>query len=210
MPVYHVTDFDVSAVQIDLSANAFNADTIFADYWVHIENIDFNIDQAEIGDDEFLTDLFKGCVSSGDIDNAAVFRSATRTNIFDTGNLNALPNIYFRDLGVININNDEKFDSNIYNNIGDLTADNLDTTSFNGKVNAILESRQTVTGIRERMIASINTTNEPELGITDPVPGGSQFGFLIVRNLNLAGTSQDQTIHIGVVLEQINGGSGGS
>ena len=209
MPVYHVTDFDVSAVQIDLSANAFNADTIFADYWVHIENIDFNIDQEEIGGDEFLSDLFKGCVSNGDIDDAAVFRSATRTNIFDTLNLIALPNIHFRDLGVININNDEKFNSNIYN-IGDLIADNLDTTSFNGKVNAILESRQTVTGIRERMISSINTTNEPQLGITDPVPGGSQFGFLIVRNLNLAGTSQDQTIQIGVVLEQINGGSGGS
>lgn len=202
MPVYHVSEFDVSAVQIDLSANAFNADTIFADYWVHIQNIDFNIDQAEIGDDEFLTDLFKGCISNSDIDNAAVFRSATRTNIFDTENLIALPNIYFRDLGVININNDEKFDSNIYNNIGDLTADNLVTSSFNGKVNAILESRQTVTGIRERMIASINTTNESDLGITDPVPGGSQFGFLIVRNLNLAGTSQDQTIHIGCIFTQ--------
>ena len=209
MPVYHVSEFDVSAVQIDLSANAFNADTIFADYWVHIDNIDFNIDQAQIGDDGFLTDLFKECVSNSDIDTAAVFRSATRTNIFDTGNLNALPNISFKDLGVININNDEKFDSNIYN-IGGLAENNLDTTSFNGKVNAILESRQIVTGIRERMIASINTTNEPQLSITDPVPGGSQFGFLIVRNLNLAGTSQDQTIHIGVVLEQTNGGSGGS
>ena len=36
------------------------------------------------------------------------------------------------------------------------------------------------------------------------MPAGSQFGFLVVRNLNLAGTSQDLATHIGVVLEQDN------
>ena len=41
MPVYHVDAFDVSAVQIDLSANFFNADTISADYWVDV-SVNFN------------------------------------------------------------------------------------------------------------------------------------------------------------------------
>ena len=54
------------------------------------------------------------------------------------------------------------------------------------------------------MMASINVGSNPDvdLAISQAVPAGSQFGILVVRNLNLAGTSQDQTIHIGVVLEQ--------
>lgn len=42
MPVYHISNFDVSAVQIDLSANIFTADTtLTADYWVWLR-VTFN------------------------------------------------------------------------------------------------------------------------------------------------------------------------
>ena len=43
LSVYHITNFDVSAVQLQLTANVFNVNTIEADYWVGIE-LDLNYD----------------------------------------------------------------------------------------------------------------------------------------------------------------------
>jgi hypothetical protein len=66
----------------------------------------------------------------------------------------------------------------------------------------VLSNKTSITGLRERMLASINAQTNTDYSTNDPVPINTQFGFLVVRNLNLAGTNQDQTIHIGVVLKQ--------
>ena len=207
MPVYHVSNFDVSAVQIDLSANIFTADTsITADYWVWLR-VTFNDSNTNsIQSDASLNYLFKNIMLTpfSTLNVSAVWstrliggRSTTFATAFAGSALSSL--IKFKDLGIIDKNTDTLFSGSIYN-IGDLTANNASTypESFIGKVHNVLSNKDFITGLRERMMASINSN----LSINQNVPVGSQFGFQIVRILNLAGTSQDQTAIIGVVLEQ--------
>jgi hypothetical protein len=202
MPVYHISNFDVSAVQIDLSSNIFVADSanLSADYWVE-QGVNFNVGSAIAGDVSLNT-IFKNILSMTNINGNPVYRNAlgTRSATFSTNT--TLTDVLFRDLGVLNKNGHTLFDSAIYSNITDLRANNLLSTSFTGKVHAVLSNKTSVTGLRERMLASINAATSSDLGTNSPVPINSQFGFLVVRNLNFAGTSQDQTIHIGVVLKQ--------
>ena len=206
MPVYHVLEFDVSAIQIDLSANFYAENTIAADYWVK-KVVDFNSGGA-IKDDTALNAQFKGIFSGQSTDyvgTTAVFRNlgGTRTSDYSTANT-AVTDVQFKDLGVIKKTTHTLYTNTLYSNVDALKESNNDPTSFNGKARAVLIAKSSVTGLREKMMASINVGSNPDVdySITQPVPAGSQFGFLVVRNLNLAGTSQDETIHIGVVLEQ--------
>jgi len=202
MPVYHISNFDVSAVQIDLSSNIFIADSaeLSADYWVE-KGVNFNVGGV-IQEDISLNSIFKNILSMTDINGSPVYRNALGTRSATFSNNTQLSNVLFRDLGVLNKNSHTLFDSAIYSNITNLTANNLLSTSFTGKVHAVLSNKTSITSLRERMIASINSGTGSDLGTNSPVPINSQFGFLVVRNLNLAGTSQDQTIHVGVVLKQ--------
>jgi hypothetical protein len=202
MPVYHISNFDVSAVQIDLSSNIFIADSaaLSADYWVE-KGVNFNVGGAIQGDIS-LNSIFKNILSMTDINGSPVYRNSlgTRSATFSTHT--QLTDVQFKDLGVLNKNSHTLFNSAIYSNITNLTANNLLSTSFTGKVHAVLSNKTSITGLRERMLASINAQTNSDLGTNSPVPINSQFGFLVVRNLNFPGTNQDQTIHIGVVLKQ--------
>jgi hypothetical protein len=211
MPVYHISNFDVSAVQIDLSANIFTADTtLTADYWVWLR-VTFNDSNTNsIQSDASLNYLIKNIMSTSTLNVSSVYSTRLiggRSTTFDTAFAGSAltSTIKFKDLGIIDKNTDTLFNGSIYN-IGDLTANNASTypESFIGKVHNVLSNKTSVTGLRERMMASINVGSNPDvdLGINQNVPVGSQFGFQIVRILNLAGTSQDQTAIIGVVLEQ--------
>ena len=202
MPVYHISNFDVSAVQIDLSSNIFVADSadLSADYWVE-QGVNFNVGSAIAGDVSLNT-IFKNILSMTNINGNPVYRNALGTRSATFSNNTQLSNVLFRDLGVLNKNSHTLFDSAIYLNITNLTANNLLSTSFTGKVHAVLSNKTSITGLRERMLASINAQTNTDYSTNDPVPINTQFGFLVVRNLNLAGTNQDQTIHIGVVLKQ--------
>jgi hypothetical protein len=212
MPVYHVSNFDVSAVQIDLSANIFQADTISADYWVK-KLVDFNSGGAIIANNATLNNLFTNIAhtSFGDLGNAQVFRNSggTRSNNYDNATT-SVTGVKFKDLGIIKGlggGDDSLFTSDIYTNISALTTNQIaDETSFVGKVNARLQTigATDITGLAEKMMATINVGSDPDLdlGTNQAVPAGSKFGFLVVRNLNLAGASQDRQTFIGVVLEQ--------
>ena len=211
MPVYHISNFDVSAVQIDLSANIFTADTtLTADYWVWLR-VTFNDSNTNsIQSDASLNYLIKNIMSTSTLNVSSVYstrliggRSTTFATAFAGSPLTYT--IKFKDLGIIDKNTDTLLNGSIYI-IGDLSANSASTypQSFIGKVHNVLSNITSVTGLRERMMASINVGSNPDvdLGTNQNVPVGSQFGFQIVRNLNLAGTSQDQTAIIGVVLEQ--------
>jgi len=213
MPVYHVSNFDVSAVQIDLSSNFFADNTLLAHYWVGIE-VDFNSNGA-IKDDTALNALFKNVfdVSAAiNVVNSPVYYNEGSGGEMDSFNENSFDeftvgnNVLFKDLGVIY--NDENnqgilYSSAIYTNVTALRAANNANTSFNGKVKAKFDPIPTITGLREKMLASINDSTNSDLGTNNEVPPGSIFGFKVVRTLNLAGTSQDRTIIIGVVLRQL-------
>ena len=204
MPVYHVSNFDVSAVQIDLSGDIFIADSanLSADYWVEIQ-VEFN-SNGVIKSEADLNDMFKS-VFSGQSDTyvgeQAAFRNegGTRSNIYTDANTNT--NFQFKDLGVIRADH-TLYSSDIYPDVTALCESNNDPTSFNGKARAVLQALDNITGLREKMLASINAYTGSDWGIDQNVPPGSRFGFLVVRNLNLAGLSQDRTIHIGIGLEQ--------
>lgn len=211
MPVYHISNFDVSAVQIDLSANIFTADTtLTADYWVWLR-VTFNDSNTNsIQSDASLNYLIKNIMSTSTLNVSSVYSTRLiggRSTTFATAEAGSpLPyTIKFKDLGIIDKNTDTLFNGSIYI-IGDLSANSASTypQSFIGKVHNVLSNKTSVTGLREKMMASINVGSNPDvdLGTNQNVPVGSQFGFQIVRNLNLAGTSQDQTAIIGVVLEQ--------
>jgi hypothetical protein len=198
MPVYHVSNFDVSAVQIDLSANFF-ADTLVADYWVK-KVVTFNSGGA-IKDDTALNAQFKAVFDTAGTDyvgTTAVTRGSSRGSYATT----AVTGVLFKDLGVIKASDHSLYSSSIYTNITDLSANNQLSTSFNGKARAALQALGDITGLREKMMASINVGTGSDRGIDQTVPAGSQFGFKVVRNLNLAGTNEDRQIFIGVVLEQ--------
>jgi len=213
MPVYHVSNFDVSAVQIDLSSNIFATDTLTADYWVGIE-VNFN-SNAAIKTDASLNALFKNVfdVSAADnVVNSQVYvNEGGGTQNFDPAIIDEnrlIPNVLFKDLGVLNngaYGSEVPYSNSIYTNVDALRTANNANTSFNGKVKAIFDAIPTITGLREKMLASINVGSDPDvdLGIEDEVPEGSIFGFKVIRHLNLAGTSEDRTIIIGVVLIQI-------
>ncbi len=202
MPVYHVSNFDVSAVQIDLSSNIF-ADTLVADYWVK-KVVDFNSGGA-IKTTADLNTQFKAIFSGQSSDyvgTTAVFRGSSRGNYAAAST--EVAGVQFKDLGVIKASDHSLYSSSIYTNVDDLVASNNDLTSFNGKARAVLQALDDITGLREKMMGSINVGSDPDvdLGIDQAVPPGSQFGFKVVRNLNLAGTSEDRQIFIGIVLEQ--------
>jgi hypothetical protein len=206
MPVYHISNFDVSAVQIDLSANIFTADDFSADYWI-VVNVDFNeYNGGGIKSDTSLNQMFTNINQYIDRPVYATRPIGGRTTTFATAYATSpLLNIQFSDLGIIDKTTDTLFNGSIYN-IGDLSANNPITypLSFIGKVNTALQAITHVTGLRERMMASINATNNSDLGITQNVPYQSDFGFLVVRKVNFAGLSLDnsQTANIGVVLRQ--------
>jgi hypothetical protein len=213
MPVYHVSNFDVSAVQIDLSANFFADNTLLAQYWV-VKQVEFNEDGA-IKSDEDLNALFKNVfdinVEDNVVESPVYYNEASSAGV-DFFNENAFEefvvgnDVLFKDLGVINhdyYNEGILYDENIYTNVTALRAANNANTSFNGKVKAIFDAIPTITGLREKMMASINISTDDDLDIEHDVPVGASFGFLVVRNLNLAGSSQDQTIIIGIVLTQL-------
>jgi hypothetical protein len=84
MPVYHISNFDVSAVQIDLSSNVFADNTLLADYWLGIE-VEFN-SNGVIKSDADLNDMFKSVFSVDSetyVGTASAFRNqgGTRSNI---------------------------------------------------------------------------------------------------------------------------------
>lgn len=207
MPVYHINNFDVSAVQIDLSANAFGADTIQADYWA-VKKVQFNSD-GSIKSDVDLNALFKDITPFATNSVYKTAGASRRTQTFadvsnSIGGAGLLSDISFNQLGIINRNNDTLFISSIYN-IGNLTQSNPTTypNSFVGKVQTSLTAKTNAIGLREKMMSSINSSGS-NLSTNDPVPKNSEFGYLIVRNLNFAGTTQDQTAHIGIVFQQSN------
>lgn len=207
MPVYHISNFDVSAVQIDLSANVFTGDTtLTADYWVWLRVTFNDTNTNSIQSDLSLNYLFKNIMLTpfSTLNVSSVWstrliggRSTTFATAFAGSTLSY--SIKFKDLGIIDKNTDQLFSESIYN-IGNLTENNASTypESFIGNVHNVLSNKTSITGIRERMMGSINSN----LSTNQLVPVGSRFGFQIVRNLNLAGISQDQTAIIGVVLEQ--------
>jgi hypothetical protein len=203
MPVYHVSNFDVSAVQIDLSSNIF-ADTLVADYWVKkvVTFNDSNTNSIKI--DASLNDMFKAVFSgqSGDyVGTTAVYRnsSGTRGSYVSPGTL--VTGVQFKDLGVIKASDHSLYSSSIYTDVSNLVASNNDTTSFNGKARAALQALDPITGLREKMMASYNSGGF-DRSIDQTMPTGAQFGFKVVRNLNLPGTSEDRQIFIGIILEQ--------
>jgi hypothetical protein len=113
------------------------------------------------------------------------------------------PLIQFKDLGVIKASDHSLYSSSVYTGVTSLRINNrADTNTFVGKVDALLQAKDSVTGLRERMLASINEEEAENYGIDSPVPSGSQFGFLVVRNLDVLGTSEDRQIFIGIILEQ--------
>jgi len=202
MPVYHVSNFDVSAVQIDLSGSIFDTDTLVCDYWVR-KVVTFN--SGGIKDDTALNAQFKAVFNTAGTDyvgTTAVYRGSGRVSYAAATTL--VPNsVQFKDLGVIGSDHN-LLSSSIYTNVTALCTSNELSTSFNGKARAVLQGLGDVTGLREKMLASINVGSEPDvdLGTNQPVPAGSQFAFKVVRNLNLAGTNQDRQIFIGILLEQ--------
>ena len=209
LSVYHITNFDVSAVQLQLTANVFNVNTIEADYWVGIE-LDLNYDSNnnyQMRDDNNLNSMFKDI---SQIVSSPVFSTGgDRTKGFDDlveNDMLAYPDISFKDLGIIDRNTDTLL-SNVIYNIGNLNQSDPNTypDSFIGKIQTILSAKPDVVDIRRKMIATINYHENSDLGINDEMPIGATFGFLIVRNLNihLLGPNQNQTAHIGVVFRQV-------
>jgi hypothetical protein len=205
MPVYHVSNFDVSAVQVDLSSNIFAVDTLTADYWVK-KVVTFNSGSA-IKTSADLNSQIKAVFNTAGTDyvgTTAVFRNTDGSrSTYVSASTTAVTSVQFKDLGVIGSDH-ALLSSSLYSNVTDLVASNEITTSFNGKARAALTVLGDITGLREKMMASINVGSDPDvdLGINQAVPAGSQFGFKVVRNLNLAGTSQDRQIFIGIILEQ--------
>jgi len=208
MPVYHVNNFDVSAVQIDLSSNIFIATSanLSVDYWVKVD-VSFNSGGVIKGNSD-LNDLFFNIFTAQAAPyyagTASAFRNSagTRSNIYTDATTNT--GFQFKDLGVIKSDH-SLLSSDIYTNVTDLRAAVNDTTSFVGKARAAINLLNVggITGLREKIMASINVGTGSDLGIDQAVPVGAQFGFKVVRNLNLAGSSQDKQIFIGVVLQQI-------
>jgi len=196
MPVYHISNFDVSAVQIDLSANVFSAISLEADYWV---DASINFD-SYIGFNTGLNTRFRTFVTDNNVGIEAIVRkSATRSTNPGT---TIVTDVFLKDLGVINKNDNSLYSSDIYSNITTLRGVSGTAGSFLNKVNTLLVAKTPITNLRERMMASINASTGSDLGLDGTTPINSKFGFLIVRNLNLAGTSQDQTIHIACILTQ--------
>jgi hypothetical protein len=115
---------------------------------------------------------------------------------------NALSGITFKDLGIINVDDDTLFSGSIY-----VITDQSGTTanSFYGKVDTALKAKTSLVGIRERIMSSINYNNggtKLDRGLDQGVLLNAQFGFVIVRDLNLAGTTLDRRANIGVVVYQ--------
>ena len=196
MPVYHIQEFDVSAIQIDLSANFFSATSLQADYWV---DISVNFD-SYIGFNNALNNRFRQFARDGDAQSAIVRKSATRSSTPGTTIVN---DVFLKDLGVIKPDGVSLYSSAIYSNITTLTASSSNAAgSFLKKVDDVQVTTTIITNLRERMMASINDSTGSDLGVDATTPINSKFGFLIVRILNLAGTSQDQTINIACILTQ--------
>ena len=98
----------------------------------------------------------------------------------------------------MNKNNNTLFKSDLYTPTSIIST--LSTNSYTGfipKIRNFLNST-TEAGIAVKMISSIDS----EYNTDNEVPQGSTFGYIVTRNLDLPGTSQDQQIKIGVVLKQ--------
>jgi hypothetical protein len=204
MPVYHISNFDVSAVQIDLSANFFAADDFAADYWVDIcfnFNTSSNISGSALKSEADINSWFKNLASY--IQTAPVYATTSQSETYSSARArSALSGITFKDLGIINVDDDTLFSGSIY-----VITDQSGTTanSFYGKVDTALKAKTSLVGIRERIMSSINYNNggtKLDRGLDQGVLLNAQFGFVIVRDLNLAGTTLDRRVNIGVVVYQ--------
>lgn len=211
MPVYHVNNFDVSAVQIDLSANIFAVDDFNVDYWIP-RNFNFNSSAGgPIKTDNELNAIFKS-IANFDDEFFEVYRSTSRNATFESVKANYPANQVAdrtpRQMGIIDIsNNSAIFTNTIYNTnqLNTLTGNRNVAGSFMNKVHTALQAKASVTGLREKMLASINATTNSDLGTNQSVPHDTFFGIVVERILNRAGTNQDQTIRICFVFREGQG-----
>ena len=193
MVVYEITNFNT---EVTTTLSPFIYSAMRAEYWVY-RVVNFNAD-SKIKADASLNEIFRDIDSF--IDNDVYYYIGGETDNFDqlVEEESILSNITFKELGAMNKNNNTLFKSDLYTPTSIIST--LSTNSYTGfipKIRNFLNST-TEAGIAVKMISSIDS----EYNTDNEVPQGSTFGYIVTRNLDLPGTSQDQQIKIGVVLKQ--------
>ena len=193
MVVYEITNFNT---EVTTTLTPFIYTAMRAEYWVY-RIVNFNSD-SKIKADASLNEIFRDIDSF--IDNDVYYYIGGETDNFDqlVEEESILSNITFKELGAMNKNNNTLFKSDLYTPTSIIST--LSTNSYTGfipKIRNFLNST-TEAGIAVKMISSIDS----EYNTDNEVPQGSTFGYIVTRNLDLPGTSQDQQIKIGVVLKQ--------
>ena len=193
MVVYEITNFNT---EVTTTLTPFIYTAMRAEYWVY-RIVNFNAD-SKIKADASLNEIFRDIDSF--IDNDVYYYIGGETDNFDqlVEEESILSNITFKELGAMNKNNNTLFKSDLYTPTSIIST--LSTNSYTGfipKIRNFLNST-TEAGIAVKMISSIDS----EYNTDNEVPQGSTFGYIVTRNLDLPGTSQDQQIKIGVVLKQ--------
>ena len=193
MVVYEITNFNT---EVTTTLTPFIYSAMRAEYWVY-RVVNFNAD-SKIKADASLNEIFRDIDSF--IDNDVYYYIGGETDNFDqlVEEESILSNITFKELGAMNKNNNTLFKSDLYTPTSIIST--LSTNSYTGfipKIRNFLNST-TEAGIAVKMISSIDS----EYNTDNEVPQGSTFGYIVTRNLDLPGTSQDQQIKIGVVLKQ--------
>lgn len=193
MVVYEISNFNT---EVTTTLTPFIYTAMRAEYWVY-RVVNFNAD-SKIKADASLNEIFRDIDSF--IDNDVYYYIGGETDNFDqlVEEESILSNITFKELGAMNKNNNTLFKSDLYTPTSIIST--LSTNSYTGfipKIRNFLNSTTEV-GIAVKMISSIDS----EYNTDNEVPQGSTFGYIVTRNLDLPGTSQDQQIKIGVVLKQ--------
>ena len=193
MVVYEITNFNT---EVTTTLTPFIYTAMRAEYWVY-RIVNFNAD-SKIKADASLNEIFRDIDSF--IDNDVYYYIGGETDNFDqlVEEESILSNITFKELGAMNKNNNTLFKSDLYTPTSIIST--LSTNSYTGfipKIRNFLNST-TEAGIAVKMISSIDS----EYNTDNEVPQGSTFGYIVTRNLDLPGISQDQQIKIGVVLKQ--------
>ena len=193
MVVYEISNFNT---EVTTTLTPFIYTAMRAEYWVY-RIVNFNSD-SKIKADASLNEIFRDIDSF--IDNDVYYYIGGETDNFDqlVEEESILSNITFKELGAMNKNNNTLFKSDLYTPTSIIST--LSTNSYTGfipKIRNFLNST-TEAGIAVKMISSIDS----EYNTDNEVPQGSTFGYIVTRNLDLPGTSQDQQIKIGVVLKQ--------